>query len=96
METPKAGKRPPRDAAPGKVEAVEAVMACPAGLILGNTDAAAASLAQAGRLAVGPFRPGMQTLGDTGVRSVRQVGGWLRAAAGRSGTVHHGGVRHQQ
>jgi hypothetical protein len=42
----KAGKRPPRDAAPGKIEAVAAVMACPAGLIPGTTDAAAASPAQ--------------------------------------------------
>ena len=50
----KAGKRPPRDAAPGEIEAVAAVMAGPAGLTLGNTDAAAASLAHAERLAAGP------------------------------------------
>ena len=37
--------------APGGIEAAAAVIAGPAGLTLGNTDAAVASLAQAGRLA---------------------------------------------
>ena len=57
-------------------------MAGPAGLTLGDTDAAAASLAQAERLAAGAFRPGMQTPGDTRVWSVRQAASALRAAAG--------------
>jgi hypothetical protein len=90
----KDGKRP-RDAAPGEIEAVAAVMAGPAGLTLGSTDAAAASLAPAERPAAGPFRPGMQTPGDMRVRSVRQASA-LRAAALRSGTARRGGVRHQQ
>ncbi len=83
----KAGKRPPRDAAPGKIEAVAAVIAGPAGLTFGNTDAAAASLAQAEHLAAGPFRHGMQTPADPGARSVRQAGecAWRRGRAVRNG-----------
>jgi hypothetical protein len=95
-ETGGAGKRQPRDAAPGEIEGVDAVMAGPAGLTLGNTDAAAASLAQAGRLAAGPFRPGMQRPGDTRMRSVRQAGECASRRGRRSGTAHRGSVRHQQ
>ena len=53
----KAGKRPPRDAAPGEIEAVAAVMAGPAGL----TSARPARPRRASPPAAGPFRPGMQT-----------------------------------
>jgi hypothetical protein len=91
----RAGNRPPHDAAPGEMEAVAAVMAGPAGLMLGNTDAAAARLAHAGSLAAARSGPVCnRQVTRVCVRFGRPASA-LRAA-GRSGVARRGGVRHQQ